>query len=48
MNALGRYEEQEQAPNQLGKAVEAFADDADRKETVEPIPGSEHDHPLPR
>jgi hypothetical protein len=48
MNAVGRHEEQEQATHQLGKAIEAFADDADRKDAVEPIPGCEHDHVLPR
>ena len=41
MNAVGHHEE-EQATDQLGKAVEAFADDADHKEAVEPILGSEH------
>ena len=44
MNAVERHEEQEQATDQLGKAVEAFADDADHKKAVEPILWSEHDH----
>ena len=35
MNTVGRHEEQKQATDQLGKAVEAFGDDADRKEAVQ-------------
>ena len=48
MNAVGRHEEQEQTTDQLGKTVEAFANDADHKKAVEPVLGSEHDYVVPR